>query len=171
MPEYEPQDFDEPPELKKMTSAQKADQINIVMQREARRLEELMNYEEKKAPEEAKFHELCTVCWKERIQPGNVNNVELDCGHSFCTDCFTQACKIWITKGQVDKLNCLEFSCQKKIYSEKLKQCLPKDLYVKYERFKRARALEGDPLIRFCPKPHCGMPIRAEGHNQQKLTC
>lgn len=71
----------------------------------------------------------------------------------------------------MDKLNCLEFNCMKPIGSAKLKQYLSDELFEKYERFKAARLIEGDPMIRFCPKPSCGAAIRAENEEATRLVC
>ena len=52
-----------------------------------------------------------------------------------------------------------------------LKKWLPEELFKKYEKFVNAKKLEGDPLVRFCPKPGCTTHFRAENKNQIKLKC
>ena len=52
-----------------------------------------------------------------------------------------------------------------------LKKILPSDLFEKYERFKAAKQLLSDALIRFCPKAGCETNIRAENDQVLKLTC
>mmetsp|Transcript_20500 Transcript_20500/g.25207 ORF Transcript_20500/g.25207 Transcript_20500/m.25207 type:complete len:166 (-) Transcript_20500:484-981(-) len=52
-----------------------------------------------------------------------------------------------------------------------LQKALQSDLFEKYEKFKAAKLLEQDPLIRFCPKPECGTHIRAENNKVDKVEC
>ena len=66
-----------------------------------------------------------------------------------------QAFKIKIENGQVDALTCLNYKCLRPVSGEKLRQMIPDSLFEKYERFKKAKALEADNLVRFCPKPGC----------------
>ena len=43
---------------------------------------------------------------------------------------------------------------------------------LKYERFKDRKALEQDPLVRFCPKPGCESYMRGQSLKKtEKLQC
>ena len=44
-------------------------------------------------------------------------------------------------------------------------------LYAKYIKFKQIKLLEGDPEVRWCPRPGCELFVRKENKFQLKLTC
>ena len=52
-----------------------------------------------------------------------------------------------------------------------MREVLPEDLIEKYERFKAAKALDGNPLVRYCTKPGCGSLIKAPNDQATRLVC
>ena len=98
-------------------------------------------------------NEVCPVCYTNELI--SLTSVKLTCEHTFCRDCFQQAFRGKIEDGQVNDIICLDFECRKPVERNVLKEFLPADLFDKFDRFKAAKALEGDLLIRFCNKPGC----------------
>ena len=98
---------------------------------------------------------------------------ELDCKHRFCHECTLSQFKQLIESAQVQKIVCLDYSCQKEIQQESIKRICGDEiaLFAKYERFKNKKALEADPLVRWCPKAGCEMHMRATERDVQKLQC
>ena len=45
------------------------------------------------------------------------------------------------------------------------------ELAEKFTKFKGQKALDSDPLVRWCPNPSCGEHTRAENKDAKKLTC
>lgn len=45
------------------------------------------------------------------------------------------------------------------------------EVYAKYEEFRVKKALESDPLVRWCPKSSCQAAIKGANMHSTKLTC
>ena len=45
------------------------------------------------------------------------------------------------------------------------------ELAEKFTKFKGQKALDSDPLVRWCPNPSCGEHTRAENKDAKKLSC
>jgi hypothetical protein len=44
-------------------------------------------------------------------------------------------------------------------------------LLEKREKFKLRKILDGDPLVKWCPKPGCELYVKAENTTVQKVKC
>ena len=119
--------------------------------------------------DEGAEHEVCSVCYTNELTTDQ--STKLSCEHTFCLECLQQAYRGKIDNGQIDTIFCLNYECLKPVEIEQLSKILPADLFAKYERFKAAKALERDSLIRFCPKPGCETHIRAASEQDEKLQC
>ena len=97
--------------------------------------------------------------------PGNTGTVELECKHRFCSACTVEQLKGCVERAEIDKIRCLNSDCMKPISSSKVKEIFTwtdsKELYAKYERFKKKKSLDSDPLVRWCPKAGCDTHMRA----------
>ena len=132
----------------------------------------MINDEESNGGDASARGQLCSICYSNRLLDNDdPSTVLLACGHKFCSECFVAACKHRIDNGQVDLVKCLEHSCRLPIDIDFLQRSLPAELFEKYQRFKAAKTLDSDPLIRHCPKPGCETHIRALSADQVKLEC
>ena len=95
------------------------------------------------------------------------------CGHRFCKECTIASLKECIERAELDKVKCFDHECQQPIEMNVLRDILGSGsaLFAKYERFKDKKALEADPLVRWCTKPGCESHMRAPNKDAKKLTC
>ena len=119
----------------------------------------------------------CEICYVNTIsahgpiKDSDTMTVELDCKHRFCHECTLSQLKQLIESAQVQNIACLDYSCKKEIGQDSIKKICGNEiaLYAKYERFKDKKALEADPLVRWCPKAKCEMHMRAADKDVKKL--
>ena len=119
----------------------------------------------------------CPICYTNVITDGLGKNkpeaVKLSCEHLFCKECVIEQFKSLISEAKVDKLTCLDFECRKPVEEVTILSLLgdEPDVLEKYKRFKKAKELESDPLIRYCPKAGCAEHMKASSLETEKLQC
>lgn len=99
----------------------------------------------------------------------------VDCGHTFCNDCWTQHFLVKISEGQSRRIKCMAHTC-KAICDEDVVRRLvsARDLQAaeKFERFLLESYIEDNSKVKWCPSiPHCGNAIRVEGDPYCEIEC
>ena len=120
----------------------------------------------------------CQICYTNVIADKNEVNspettISFSCEHQFCKDCVVEQFKSLIKDAKIDKITCLDFDCRKPINEDAIRNVLADqpDYLEKYERFKKAKELEADPLVRYCPKAGCSEYMKADSNETEKLQC
>ena len=119
----------------------------------------------------------CPICYTNVITDGLGKNkpeaVKLSCEHLFCKECVIEQFKSLISEAKLDKLTCLDFECRMPVEEVTILSLLgdEPDVLEKYKRFKEAKELESDPLIRYCPKAGCAEHMKASSLETEKLQC
>ena len=85
-----------------------------------------VNIEQMVQPDEIQEDETyCEICYTNTVTPpsisieeGDLDTVEFECGHRFCSDCTVEQFKQHIEQAKVDKLACFNYECQKPVSDE-----------------------------------------------------
>ena len=84
--------------------------------------------EQSEWPEETQHHTYCPICYtnvKDSIFVSERSTVKFEqCGHTYCSGCTLEQLKMWISKGDVDKLKCFDYDCTNEISDDNLRQIL-----------------------------------------------
>ena len=89
---------------------------------------------EKLIKDQSEWHEqtqhqiYCPICYNNVIdsifESGSKTVRFEQCSHAFCSDCTLEQLKMWISKGEVDKLKCFDYDCTNEISDDNLRQIL-----------------------------------------------
>ena len=131
------------------------------------------------APRDSVPTELCEICYTNEIQTGSGPitddiTIELGCGHRFCKDCCKECLGGHIRNNALNKIVCFAHGCGENITMQKLEKIFTgedRELLDKLDYFKNKKALEGNPLVRFCPQPDCDGHMIGRNMNERKMTC
>lgn len=114
----------------------------------------------------------CETCFEEVPPP---QATTMDCGHTFCNDCWTQHFLVKIQEGQSRRIKCMAHNC-KAICDEdavrRLVSLKDPEAAGKFERFLLESYIEDNSKVKWCPSvPHCGNAIRVEGDPYCEVEC
>ncbi|KAG1348161.1 RBR-type E3 ubiquitin transferase [Cocos nucifera] len=103
----------------------------------------------------------CGICFED-VAPSKATS--MDCGHSYCNDCWTQHFIIQINDGKSRCIRCMASKCNA-ICDEAVVRSLVKerhpDIADRFDRFLLESYIEDNNMVKWCPsKPHCGNAIR-----------
>ncbi|CAL9186648.1 unnamed protein product, partial [Musa hybrid cultivar] len=114
----------------------------------------------------------CNVCF-ESFPPGAVT--EMDCGHSFCNDCWTEHFIVKINDGQSRRIRCMAPKCTAvcdEAVIRNLVSAKHPDIADRFDRFLLESYIEDNNKVKWCPSvPHCGNAIRVEGDIYCEVEC
>lgn len=114
----------------------------------------------------------CMVCMCD-VAPAEATTME--CGHTFCNDCWREHMRISISEGMSRRLRCMAPSCGVVCDEDKVKQLLKgnKELLAKYEQTLLESYIDDNKRAKWCPSvPHCGHAVRCkEPHCEVECTC
>jgi hypothetical protein len=106
---------------------------------------------------------LCPICCDYFLE---ADFFSLSCKHSYCKNCMADHLRIKIVDGQVHKISCMDFTCNKEFKSEDIKKFGSSEIYRKYLKFKENIEVETDRNLKWCPKIGCMNFVR-----RQKSCC
>ncbi|XP_074577316.1 putative E3 ubiquitin-protein ligase ARI2 [Curcuma longa] len=114
----------------------------------------------------------CNVCF-ETIPADAI--FEMNCGHSFCNDCWTEHFIVKINDGQSRRIRCMapECSavCDEAIIRDLVSARCP-DIADRFDRFLLESYIEDNNKVKWCPSvPHCGNAIRVDGDIYCEVEC
>lgn len=114
----------------------------------------------------------CDTCFEEVSAE---EATTMDCGHTFCNDCWTQHFLVKIKDGQSRRIKCMAHNC-KAICDEdavrKLVSARDPEAAEKFERVLLESYIEDNGKVKWCPSvPHCGNAIRVEGDPYCEIEC
>ncbi|KAL1801858.1 probable E3 ubiquitin-protein ligase ARI2 isoform X1 [Daucus carota subsp. sativus] len=115
---------------------------------------------------------MCTVCLED--VPGR-EVTKMDCGHSFCNDCWTGHFIVQINDGQSKRIKCMAEKCFAICDEAVIRQLVSKRhpaLAEKFERYLLESYIEDNKMVKWCPSvPHCGNAIRTEDDEFCEVEC
>ncbi|KAF2541422.1 hypothetical protein F2Q68_00028887 [Brassica cretica] len=99
----------------------------------------------------------------------------MDCGHCFCSDCWTEHFTVQINEGQSKRIRCMAHKCNAICDEDVVRSLVSKkrpDLAEKFDRFLVESYIEDNKMVKWCPStPHCGNAIRAEDDKLCEVEC
>ncbi|XP_058214032.1 probable E3 ubiquitin-protein ligase ARI2 isoform X3 [Rhododendron vialii] len=115
---------------------------------------------------------LCNICMED--VPG-IEVTKMDCGHSFCNECWTGHFVVKINEGQSKRIQCMAHKCNA-ICNEAIVRNLVSKMHPhlaeKFDRFLLESYIEDNKMVKWCPStPHCGNAIRVEEDEFCEVQC
>ena len=114
---------------------------------------------------------VCPVCYNE-IDPND--NISLECGHIFCSYCFTEYLKERL-KDQLTVLatKCPMSNCNYQVPSEIFKKLFANDETSMniYNKCLLRNFTESNADIKLCPNPKCDIIVKLPGHGMIEVKC
>ncbi|KAL6645532.1 hypothetical protein ACP70R_017140 [Stipagrostis hirtigluma subsp. patula] len=114
----------------------------------------------------------CNVCYDD-VPPSAAS--EMDCGHNYCNDCWTEYFIVKINEGQSRRVRCMAPKCNAicdEAIIRKLVTARRPDLAERFERFLLESYIEDNDTVKWCPSiPHCGNAIRVKGDIYCEVEC
>ncbi|RAL47316.1 hypothetical protein DM860_013281 [Cuscuta australis] len=99
----------------------------------------------------------------------------MDCGHSFCNDCWAGHFTVQINAGKSKQIQCMEYKCNAICDEVKVKNLVGErdpDLAWKFERFLLESYIEDNKMVKWCPSiPHCGNAIYVDTNECCDVEC
>ncbi|XP_073270536.1 probable E3 ubiquitin-protein ligase ARI2 isoform X1 [Primulina huaijiensis] len=121
---------------------------------------------------ESSFTVMCIICMDD-IPAKDVT--KMDCGHSFCNNCWTEHFVVKINEGQSKRIRCMAHKCNAicdEAIIRKLVSIKHPDLAEKFDRFLLESYIEDNKMVKWCPSvPHCGNAIRVENDEYCEVEC
>ncbi|WOK98483.1 putative E3 ubiquitin-protein ligase ARI2 isoform X2 [Canna indica] len=115
---------------------------------------------------------MCTVCFENVIENAVT---EMDCGHSFCNECWTEHFIVKINDGQSRRIRCMAPKCNAVCDEEVIRNLVSAkypDVADRFDRFLLESYIEDNNKVKWCPSvPHCGNAIRIEGDIYCEVEC
>ncbi|KAF5181035.1 Rbr-type e3 ubiquitin transferase, partial [Thalictrum thalictroides] len=114
----------------------------------------------------------CIICMED-IAMEEVT--EMDCGHCFCNNCWTEHFIVKINEGQSRRIRCMAHKCHAicdEAVIRNLVSARDPDLAERFERFLLESYIEDNRMVKWCPSvPHCGNAIRVEDDQYCEVEC
>lgn len=115
---------------------------------------------------------MCIICMDE-VSASEVTT--MDCGHSFCNNCWTGHFIVKINEGQSRRIRCMAHKCYAICDEAKIRSLVsardPK-LSEKFDRFLLESYIEDNKRVKWCPSvPHCGNAIRIKEDDLCEVEC
>src|SRR5450759_1085679 len=99
----------------------------------------------------------------------------MDCGHSFCDECWIEYFIIKIKDGHSRRVTCMEFKCGAIFDEDQVRRLVGSkdpESVDRYERFLLESYIEDNSKVQWCPSiPHCGNAIRVEREQYCEVQC
>ncbi|XP_054789863.1 probable E3 ubiquitin-protein ligase ARI2 [Prosopis cineraria] len=110
----------------------------------------------------------CEIC----IEDVPINEItRMDCGHSFCNDCWTSHFIVKINDGQSKHIRCMAHKCNAICDESVVRNLLYKEhtgTAEKFDRFLIESYIEDNKRVKWCPSvPHCGNAIRVDDQEDE----
>lgn len=115
---------------------------------------------------------MCSVCFEE-VAASRVT--EMDCGHFYCNDCWTEHFIVKINDGQSRRIRCMApkcFAICDEAVVRRLVSAKHPEIADRFDRFLLESYIEDNNKVKWCPStPHCGNAIRVEGDVYCEVEC
>ncbi|KAH7442031.1 hypothetical protein KP509_03G067700 [Ceratopteris richardii] len=114
----------------------------------------------------------CETCFED-VPPEHATTME--CGHTFCNECWTRHFMVKIEEGQSRRIRCMmpncKIICDEDAVRELVRRVDP-DVAAKFSRYLLESYIEDNSKVKWCPSvPHCGNAIRVDGDPFCEVEC
>ncbi|KAG7579304.1 IBR domain [Arabidopsis thaliana x Arabidopsis arenosa] len=114
----------------------------------------------------------CDICIEDVL---GYQMTRMDCGHSFCNNCWAEHFTVKINEGQSKRIICMAHKCNAICDEDVVRTLVSKsqpDLAEKFDRFLLESYIEDNKMVKWCPStPHCGNAIRVEDDELCEVEC
>ncbi|XP_071694483.1 probable E3 ubiquitin-protein ligase ARI2 [Rutidosis leptorrhynchoides] len=115
---------------------------------------------------------LCEICMEE---VPIYKMTTMDCGHSFCNNCWTEHFVVKINEGQSRRISCMAYKCNVVCDEDKIRIYVNEkdpELGKKFDQFLLESYIEDNKMVKWCPSvPHCGNAIRVDDDGCCEVEC
>ncbi|CAI9093642.1 OLC1v1029191C1 [Oldenlandia corymbosa var. corymbosa] len=117
----------------------------------------------------------CGICFDE-VPSRSDSSTMMECGHSFCNNCWTEHFIVKINDGQSRRVTCMAHKCNEICDEESVRNMVrlrDPDLAEKFDRFLLESYVDDNKSIKWCPSvPHCGNAITVDdGDEYREVEC
>lgn len=114
----------------------------------------------------------CEICFED-VSPEHTNT--MDCGHTFCNECWARHFVVKIEEGQSRRIKCMARNCRTICDEDVIKELVSRtdpDAATKFSRYLLESYIEDNGKVKWCPSvPHCGNAILVEGDPFCEVEC
>lgn len=114
----------------------------------------------------------CETCFED---VSSEDATTMDCGHTFCNQCWTMHFIVKIEEGQSRRIRCMAHNCRTVCDEDVVKQLVYKenpDAAEKFTWFLLESYIDDNSKVKWCPSvPHCGNAIRVDGDLFCEVEC
>ncbi|CAN7125149.1 unnamed protein product [Brassica rapa subsp. narinosa] len=112
----------------------------------------------------------CDICMEDDLPSHAMTGME--CGHSFCNDCWKEHFTIKINEGQSKRIACMAHKCNAICDADAVRTLVCPELAEKFDRFLVESYVDDNKLVKWCPStPHCGNAIRKVDDDGGEVEC
>ena len=113
---------------------------------------------------------VCEICFMTKSQKDMTG---LECGHKFCTDCWTDYLTSKIVEdGMGQTISCAAFDCDILVDDDTvMKLVTDPRVRLKYQQLITNSFVECNKLLRWCPAPDCGHVVKVAYSDAKPVTC
>ncbi|XP_010514481.1 PREDICTED: probable E3 ubiquitin-protein ligase ARI3 [Camelina sativa] len=103
----------------------------------------------------------CDICMEDDLPSHMMTRME--CGHSFCNDCWKGHFTVRINEGESKRITCMAHKCNAICDEDVVRRLVSPELAEKFDRFLLESYVEDNMKVKWCPStPHCGNAIKME---------
>ncbi|MCO5607859.1 hypothetical protein L7F22_062061 [Adiantum nelumboides] len=114
----------------------------------------------------------CETCFEDVLSE---HATTMDCGHTFCNECWTSYFVVKIEEGQSRRIRCMAHNCRSICDEDDIKELVSRThpgAATKFTRCLLESYIEDNSKVKWCPSvPHCGNAIRVEGDPFSEVEC
>jgi len=124
-----------------------------------------------KEDKKEKLEKSCDICGNSFIP--NSDNTLINCGHSFCNDCWYNFLSLKIQENKISSIKCLNYECQEKLKDKFIIKIIEsnKILIEKYKKFNLELEIINNPNKKFCPFPNCNSYLEKKNLSNNDVKC
>jgi E3 ubiquitin-protein ligase RNF14 len=121
----------------------------------------ILDFDAKQA--ELKFHKTpftCEVCFTEKV--GKLCFKFHGCDHVYCKECMRRYFEVQIKDGNVTELTCPYSTCDSQANPTQVKELVPENLFVRYDRLLLQSSLDTMTDVMYCSRNFCGCAVMVD---------
>lgn len=127
----------------------------------------VFNYDMSKSVKKAVGSFLCPVCYEQKQQP-----VSLECGHSFCRDCFSDYLENSVKNGPDSVFStCPQAKCLLIVPDTLFQNLCSAESFKKYRYYLKKSFIDVSKTTKWCPAPNCKYAVEYPSMKMAEIIC